>query len=486
MLFNLKLHNQIIADYGVARAWLRSVLMATAFFAAISLYFTIFLPYWHEEGRYSLATIEMSYHHYYWQPTNYGHFYHRPPLYNWLCLPFMYLLGPQNILVIGRVVSASASVLMGLVLWFFVLRIYKNSLFALFTVGLFFSGDFLFRGSWSASPDTLYALCTFTGIVAMWLAFKEKRPIYWWIVPFALFAAMLSKALTAYAFYFTALLVVWVFSKQRSELVKPASILAHAALVIMPLLWFILLPHSQWHDMVGDISSRAVQNSFAVFHYCEKVLLNILDCIFRLAPVDLLAFYCWYKQKKSADTPLLDPRPINELAWIFFLSVLPYGLSMSFLAPRYVYPILPFAAIIFGYYIWNTGIKMVKMTVIVLVIELICKTLDSFIGVHWYDSIYYKQQQMAQDILQRTQGYPLFTEDLDNGFGIAISSYIDTWIWPKAPLLAAPVTPFSGCVMSNNQQPSRGQLLQTYNLTIRKDYFIYLYCNSGSDKRQAL
>ncbi|MBS0351348.1 MAG: hypothetical protein JSR33_09215 [Proteobacteria bacterium] len=447
----------------------RPILTVIAFFAIVSLYFTIFLPYMTEEGRYSLASLEMYFTHYFWQPTNYGHFYGRPPFYNWVSLPLMYWLGPQQVLVAGRIVAASASALMGLVLWFFAFRLYKNALFALFTVALFFSGDMLFRRSWVAAPDTLFALCTFTGIAAMWLSVKENRAIYWLLVPFTLFAAMLSKALTAYVFYFTALLVIWIASEHKSNLFKPASILAHIAILILPLLWFMLLPNSRWHDMLGDISSRAVNHSFSLLRYLEKLLFSTFDVILRLAPVDLLAFYCWYRYPS-------DHKPIKELTWICILSFLPYWLSTAYLAPRYLLPILPFAAIIFGYYIWNAGIKMIRITIIVLAIELLCKTIGSFVGLPWFESVYYNQQTVAQDILKRTQGQSLYTVDLGNGFGIAISSYIDALIWPQHPLLAAPDSSFSGCVISNSPQTSYGRLLQTYTIHTHKDFFIYLYC----------
>ena len=293
--------------FSIPRIYWRPLLTAMVFIAAISLFFTIFLPYYGEDGRYTLASLEMYYDHYYWQPTNYGGYYDRPPLFNWLTIPIMHVIGPQQVLVATRIAAASASVLIGVMLWFLTLRLFGNRLFAIFTVAAFFSGDFLFRRGWIASPDTWFSLGTFTAISFMWLSIKEQRPLYWIPVPIALFGAVLAKAITAYVFYGTALIVIWVAYEHRSYLFKPASIFAHLAAVALPVMWFTLLPHSQWHTVLQDVTSRTIGHSFDWGHYFTKITLSPIDIIIRSGPVTFLALYSVYRQKKQSQASTTLP-----------------------------------------------------------------------------------------------------------------------------------------------------------------------------------
>lgn len=467
---------------GVLVCW-RPLLTGIVFIAAISLFFTIFLPYYGEDGRYTLASLEMYYDHYYWQPTNYGGYYGRPPLFNWLTIPIMHIIGPRQVLVATRIAAASASVLIGAMLWFLTLRLFGNRLFAIFTVAAFFSGDFLFRRGWIASPDTWFSLGTFTAICFMWLSIKDQRSLYWIPVPIALFGAVLAKALTAYVFYGTALIVIWVACENRSYVFKPASIFAHLAAVALPVIWFTLLPNSQWHAILRDVSERTMGHAFNWSHYFIKITLSPIDIIIRSGPVTFLALYCLYRQKKPAQPstlPALNHKPIQLMVWILILSILPYWLSPSFLAFRYLIPVLPLMAIVFSWCIWRAGEKMVSITILVLIFELAFKCVSSFIGLPWFEGMDYPQQQIANDIIQRTKNTVLYAE-VGNGFGANMVSLINTTLWPKAPIMWAPPSLTQGCVMVNVNTPEWqqwGKLEQTYKIYTHKYFYIYLYCRN--------
>ena len=461
--------------------WYPALLILTlvAFF---SLYFTLYLPYLGEEGQYTLSALEMVYHHYYWQPFSFGGFYWRPPLYNWFIIAAMYLTGPAHILVAARLVTASASVLTGVMLWFLSQRLFQQKLFAVLTVAAFFSGDFLFRRGWIVSSDPIFSLATFIAVSCLWISYKEQRPVFWIPVPLALFAAVLIKAFTAYIFYGTALLVIWLASDSKIYLFKPASILAHVAAILLPVLWFVYVPNANWHGMLGDITHRTAMSSFPLAHYFKKIISAPYEVLLRLAPVDLLAFYSLYHRKRNPDAaaalPSLDPKLIKILLWIIGLSALPYWLAPSNLPIHYFLPLMPLAAIVFSYCIWRGGEKMVSLAVLVLAIELGLKCVSSFVGLPWFEHMNWPQQQIAQDIIQRSQHYEnLYAEGMDSRVGLSVTATIDALRWPQAPLISPPQ--FSnGCVITPNRNPAWGELQQIY--AIKRQDPLYLYCAKPS------
>lgn len=454
------------------------VLWGITILAFISLYFTIFLPYNGEEGQFTISALEMAYRHYYWQPLSYGTFYWRPPLYNWIIIAVMYLIGASHALVAARIVAASASLLMGLMLWFLSYRIFRQKLFAILSVATFFSGDFLFRRSWIAYSDPLFALATFTAISFMWISYKEQRSIFWLPVPFALFAGILIKAFTAYIFYGTALLVIWVAADNRRYLFKPASIAAHLTAVLLPIVWFHYAPNSNLHAMFGDISKTATGLAHIGMSYFKKVITTPFELILRFAPIDLLAFYSLYRQRKKQNSfralPAVDYAPIKPLLWIIVLSILPYWLSSANFPIRYLLPLAPLAALVFSYFIWQGGEKMLVLTIVVLIVELGLKCVTSLIGLPWFEKMNYPQQAITQDIIHRVQSSNLYAGSLDNRVGLTIGSAIDVARWPQAPLTLAPGSLTQGCVITTRSDPKWGTLQQSYRVLAHD--ILYLYC----------
>lgn len=465
------------------RYWYR-ILLAIVLFSFASLFLTLFLPYLGEEGQFTLSALEMSYHHYYWQPLSYGTYYWRPPLYHWLIIGAMKLTGAQSVLVAARLATACVSILLGLTLWFFSERLFHNKLFAVFSVAIFFSGDFLFRRGWIVSADPLFSLAVLMAISFMWLSYAEKRPLWWIPVPLALFAGVLIKALTVYVFYGTALMIVWLHAADRSYLFKPASLLAHGVALLLPILWFMYAPNSNWHAMIGDISHRAADGSH-YWAYFKKLLSSPLDIVIRFAPVDLLVLYSLYQQKKNKTavlpiSPTVDAQPIKPLLWIIIISTLPYWLAPTPLQIRYLLPLAPFIALVFAYYIWRGGQQIVTVTIIVLLLELGFKYIANFMGLPWFEFMTYAHQQIANDIVKRTQNQPLYADNMISAAALSVAAGIDAARWPQPPLVLPPASFKQGCVVTPTENPQWGDLQQIYTEgpsgSVGSKTIFYLYC----------
>ncbi|HVV68407.1 MAG TPA: hypothetical protein VHE99_05165 [Gammaproteobacteria bacterium] len=468
--------------------WYR-LLLIMVFFAFLSAFFMIFLPHIKEEGRYTIASMEMFYNHYYWQPTTYGAHYRRPPFFNWLTLPIMHWIGAQNVLVASRIVAASGTVLLALMLWFFSLHLFKNKVFAIFSVAVLFSGDFLLGKAWVAYPDTWFAFFTFTAISCMWISIKEQRPLFWIPIPFVLFAALLTKAFTCYIFYATALLVVTIglgWSKNWRYLLKPASILAHALVIILPLTWFLLPESTGLAGMLGDVSgSMAQPEQFTWLGYFLKILSTPFSFIYLLLPIDILVLYCLYRYKKYPTiqpVTRLDGQSIKLLIWIIVLSILPYWFSTAHLLnPRYLFPLLPMIAIVLAYCVWRAGEKMVGFAILILIFELFLKCILVILISHpgKFTSVDFSLDQIANDALKQSQSYAnlIYVSDFDDGgYGVNIASKINIIRWPQPPLTTAPEPLTKGCVLSQVNSTKWGVVPKVYHVNNGRGKPIYVYC----------
>jgi len=459
----------ISADY------LYPILLTITLLAFASLYFTIFLPYFGEEGQYTISAVEMFYHHYYWQPTTYGVYYWRPPFYNWLIVGVMHLTGVPKVLVAARIVAASSSVLTGLMLWFLTYRLFGQKLFALFTVAVLFSGDFLFRRGWIAYSDPLFALLVLVAIGFMWISVKEQRAIFWLPAPFALFAGMLTKAFTIYVFYATALIVLLAAYDHRNYFFKPASIVAHLTAILLPVLWFNFAPNTNLQAMLGDIIHKGITEGYPLGRsYLGKIFSVFFEVLYRFMPIDLVVLYGLFRYKHPRDQFPLNPQPVKPLLWILALSIAPYWLGPGKIMIRYFLPLYPFIAILFAYCIWRGGERRVELATVVLAIGLIIKCISSFIGLPWGENMDFPQQAIANDIIDRSESHQLYAGNMTSRLGLTIASIIDTHRWPNAPLTLSPQSLTKGCVITVQPDTQSGLLQQTYHA--KGAGHLYLYC----------
>ena len=83
---------------------------------------------------------------------------------------------------------------------------------------------------------------------------------------------------------------------------------------------------------------------------------------------------------------------------------------------------------------------------------------------------------MAQQILQRTQGYPLYVKD-GTSVGLSVAAELDVLRLPREPLARPPAEWDNGFVISERPNRKLGRLAHSYPLP-EKD--VYLLCRGAA------
>lgn len=449
----------------------RRLFWILALLALFSLYLTLNLPYLGEEGQYTFPTLEMWYRHTYWAPITLGGAFQRPPMFNWLTLPIAHLLGGQHILIAARLVTASATLGTACLLGWFVRQCFEDNSFAPFVMLCYLSGDLLFRRGWITYADPTFALFTFASMMCLWIGSRKQNLL--WLLPaiLCLTAAFLTKALTAYVFYGITGLVLMRHPHNRRFLLQPASWLLHAIALCLPFVWFALTPHlgqtNMWVDLLRPLKSIS-------WHYPLKLIEQPLTHLLRLAPISFLGiYYAWQTRHLKHHSVFY-----RDVLWVVLLNYAVYWITPKWADMRYLLPILPFVAILIAYPIFQAKEKAIFVATLVILFFLIVKYVSSEWGLPWFERMSRAYPAIARDILNRTQGQPLYTNDTFSS-GLSIIGEIDAIRWPNAPLTYPPDGRWpSGFVIRSRPNASNEKVVQVYHPTSRDS--IYLLCRGSA------
>jgi len=403
-------------------------------FATLSLYCTLFLPYNGEEAVYTISSYEMWFHHNYLVNTLYGYFYGRPPLLNWLIIPLSNWIGWKHMLVASRIVSATSTTLVVLLLFWFVQRITRDRSFSLLCAAIYLTGDLLFVRGWLAYADPLLSLFIFTSIIFLWLGTEEKRSSFFLIALVALSAAFLTKALSPYWFYGLSGLVLVIFHKNRKFLFRPTSIIIHLLALTVPLLWNHFADPRYLHEMWYEATNTAFSPSVGKYIY-QLIVTQPAMLLLRLAPFSLIAlFYYFKKVRGQSDTSF---RSITRIAfWIALLNFAVCWCAPRWPEARYYMPALPFMAMSMAYVLWNAGGKALKITGQLLLLTLAAKAV--YVGILYYKYEYTEPdyQAEARDLLKTAGDMPLYADkySCQSSPVLKVASYVNLMRFPKPPL----------------------------------------------------
>ena len=296
-------------------------------FAALSFLPTLNFYYVGEEAVFPLSSLEM------WQRGNwfnqylYGLDVQHNPLFNWLIMPLSTLTGWEHVLLVTRSLTIGATLTTGLVLAWLTKRLFRDAGFAAFTAVAYVSmADVMLYRGWLGYVDPLFALFIFSAISLLWVGAREQRTSFLLAAALFLSCAFLSKAFTAYVFYGATLFVLLFDSKQRAFLLRPLSLLIHAATIAVPLSWFSLIPggHNQSGRMFAELLYKMDFPQFS--SYLTRLVTYPLEIFIWLSPITVLAGYFLLRKRKQKEDAE-HQRLFNFACWIAFLNFLPYWLS---------------------------------------------------------------------------------------------------------------------------------------------------------------
>lgn len=466
-------------------------------FAILSFLTTLTLPYQGEEGVYTLTSLEMWYHKEWIKPFLYGASYGRPPLYNWFIIFLSSLLGFEQILIAARMITAFATIGSSFVLFWLTRQLFRDKNIALFASVIYLSGDLLFRRGWLAYADPLFSLFVFSAISFLWVGLNKKHTFLLCLANLSLIAAFLSKALTAYCFYFIAFFVLFWRHENRRFLFSPLSIIFLLLSLLFPLFWNKLTAdgaHSQ--EMIVDILSRLSSSETHFKHYIIKIITYPFSTLLYWMPASAIVLCLFWQAKKQNSHFLAKLKPDNQAFaflsiafWILFLNYIPYWLAPQNRI-RYILPLYPFFAMIAGYIIYQAGDKIIRITNICLAILVLVKFLFGFFGYEFIEkNMRGNYLAIAEDIMQKTEKYPLYIDD-DTAIGLSLASQINilrlsgtkplTRCWNRETITKKGggfhlINPNDLAKYQERHQNTR--LFQEYKLGRNK---IYLLCEGGA------
>jgi len=450
--------------------------------AALSFLPTLFFYLVGEEGIYAITAMEMRHLGIWRQEIMYGVDDGRPPLLNWFTIPLANLFGWSHLVSVLRLVSIAAT--LGSIGWLYWLssRLFQDKSFALFAslTSLALVDLLMYRG-WLSYTDPVFAFFTFGAMASLWTGVVEKHRGWLLLSVLLVGCAMLTKAFTAYIFYGTAALVLYLVRRDdRRFLLSPSVLMIFALALIVPWAWFSSIPRSENSAfMLNEILRKLSVHD--LFGYLGHLIEFPLEMFVRLSPALLLAVYLLLRKRVTiAETA---PLHLHTSVLIAALCFLPYWLSPQN-SVRYILPIYPVIAMVCARIIWRAGEPARKLALYWFAGVIVCKYVFALLLFPYYQ-IHYRgenYEKTAQVVIERTRGFPLYIKD-SRSIGLSITAYIDLKRFPQAPIIYPPKEFDSGFILSMEADPALGEVVDIYQLAADR---IYLLCRGSACAAQRL
>ncbi len=447
--------------------------------AAASFLPTIVFYYVGEEAIFPITSLEMWQHGEWVRQILYGINVKHNPLLNWLIIPLASLLGWEHVLAVTRAITIAATAGTGLVLAWLCRMLYRDAGFALFAalVYLTLADGFFFRG-WLAYADPLFAFFLFAAMACLWEACRRASPGLLALAAAALSCGFMTKALTAYAFYGGAALVLLVADRRyRSFLLGPASWAIHLAALAVPFAWLFLPPENtgQGSRMFAEVVAKLGPEGFGA--YLLKLVAYPLEALVRFAPAVFVAAYYAWKDRRIRPAVAESDRDWRIAAAIVLVNFLPYWLAPQS-SMRYLMPLYPLVGLMAARVLWQAGGGAVATATRWLVAVIAIKLVAVLVAFPIYQDRYRGKgyEEAARDILRRTAGHPLYTNDA-SASGLSVTAHLDVLRLPARALTFPPSEWDSGFVLALAPDDATSRVVATYRFG---GSTLYLLCRGSA------
>ena len=444
--------------------------------AAFSFITTLGLPYIGEEAVYTITSLEMRLNHDFFVTTLYGTNYGRPPLLNWLIIPLADALGWDHMLLASRVVTASATIVTGLVLAWLAWHLTGNRGYAALCALVFLSGDALFYRGWLAYSDPLFTLFVFSAVACLWMAVLRRQGTLLWLAMLLVTCGFLTKVQTAYLFYGVAFIVLAMDRDARRFLLGANAIIAHVFALGVFFIW-----HAHFTDGTQsagtwvDITLKL--RNIDIGDYLNQLWWFPLQTVLRFAPASAVAIYfMWRIRAPAPAAPLAADFPWRGLIAMLVLNYLPYWLGPNSHI-RYIMPLYPLIALLIAAAIWRCGERPLAIATRWLMAAIVLRYVLGLWLFPWYQQHYRGDYAAtAAQIVAATRGYPLYATD-SSATGLSVIAHLDTLRYPSPYLSWPPAQWEHGFVLSYTPNPEWGQVSASYALGSNK---LYLMCRGAA------
>ncbi|WP_206953181.1 ArnT family glycosyltransferase [Trinickia acidisoli] len=441
--------------------------------AALTFVPSLFFPYIGEEGGYTITTLEMWHSHFWLNTFLHGQPYGRPPFLNWVMMPFAMAFGPAHVLVASRLVTALATLGTALVLHWAARGVGVGARQAWLVVLVFLGSDALLYHGWLAYADPLFSLLAFAAMACVILAARQDRVVLLWAAAACVFAAFLTKALTAYVFVGVAwLIVIARHPHTRATLLKPSAVLSYVVALGAPLAWFHF-NHSagfaghEGGSMMGDIVQKLLPPSLTA--WLKQLVAFPLEAFCRFLPISALAAYAVLRGRSSGVSSGRSWE--STLGWIALVNFLPYWFAPQS-SIRYILPLYPLIAFYLASCLTRCDARMERVAgyAVAAVIALKCIGLIVF---PIYQAKYRGDARaVAKELVSLAVNDPVYTDDSTSA-ELCIVGNMDGLRWPAAPVTMLPSAGVTeGWILSRDSNKPQTRVVK--QIQLGKEHFVFL------------
>ncbi|HXD02093.1 MAG TPA: phospholipid carrier-dependent glycosyltransferase [Novosphingobium sp.] len=419
-------------------------------------------PYNGEEPVYAITTIETWWHGSWLDPMQLGAQYGRPPLLNWVVMVGVWLLGWDHILLAMRLIALASTLGMAAMVAWFAHYLSRDRLVSAFAVACFLTGDLLTQRGWMAYADPLLALATFAAIICLWVAVDRRSPGLLVLAGIAITAAFLTKALTAYAFYGAAGLILLWRHENRRFLISPPSLIIHACIIGFAPLW--IFADAGWGQnarLIGDITARA--HTGGLGRYILSLLTYWGEMLLRLLPPSALWLALIIRPGlRSSEDPC--PKWSLTLRWILLLAALPYLVTTDNHA-RHLLPLYPLFAIVVAELALRRGRRLLAPLHAALIAWIVVTIPVALVISPWAQIRQHgNSAEVAALIDGQTRGHPIYTGD-GSSETLAVIAHLDVLRLPAEPIGTGPRNIENGFFLYQAPPPEKaGKEVARYQL----------------------
>jgi hypothetical protein len=349
-------------------------------------------PYYGEEPVYAIITIETWWHGSWLNPVQLGSQYGRPPLLNWVVMPFVWVLGWDHLLLALRLIALASTLATAALVAWFAHYLSRDRLLSAFAVACFLTGDLLTQRGW-----------------------------------------------IAYSFYGAAGLVLLWRHENRRFLLSPASLVIHATVIAAAPFWIFVVAGGQdavayIGRLTGDITARA--HTGGLGRYVGHVLAFWGEIVLRLLPPSALLLALLIRPQLRSSGDPCPPWAIT-LRWMLLLGALPYLLTTDN-HMRHILPLYPLFAIVIAELALRRGRRLLAPFHAALIAWIVVTIPVALVISPWIATRQHgNSAEVAALIDAATKGQPLYTGD-GSAETLAVIAHLDVRRLPAEPVGTGP------------------------------------------------
>jgi len=330
---------------------------------ALFMFMPIGIQFIGEESVYAVYLQNMM------QTGDYINAFYRPPLFLWVATALDGLLNFSSIELPLRVTSILSSLAAAAFAALFAHKVFQKENAGIVAALVFLTlGEIQFWYGWLGYADAMFLFFIFSSTICIWLA-AQFRKVHWYALAVLLInCAFFTKALTAYLFFASTLVIVaYAFQSWRFFL-RPINLFLTMAIMAAPLAW------AQMHGSSANATSASLVHDIAMrfteidpLRYLKHIILYPVEFLARMMPLSLLVL--WYVVKRRSDT---QERTIRLILLILLVNFLPYWFA-PFSSMRHVVPLYSWASLALTYWLLQFDFEIQKKAAVAIMVVLLLK-----------------------------------------------------------------------------------------------------------------